>query len=47
MLTIPPQGYLGLKESFDSTPRITFDIFLEKVSTKWMPYAIGIEIIPF
>ncbi|WP_143199844.1 hypothetical protein [Bradyrhizobium sp. NAS80.1] len=41
-----PQGYLRLNGEFDSSPRITFDIFLQHVAGRWRPYAIGVGVVP-
>jgi len=44
--TFTPQGYLRLKGEFISSPRITFDIFLQHVAGRWRPYAIGVGVVP-
>jgi len=44
--TFTPQGYLRVNGEFDSSPRITFDIFLQHVAGRWRPYAIGIGLVP-
>jgi hypothetical protein len=41
-----PQGYLRVNGEFDSSPRITFDIFLQHVAGRWRPYAIGVGLVP-
>jgi hypothetical protein len=41
-----PQGYLRVNGEFDSSPRITFDIFLQHVAGRWRPYAIGVGVVP-
>jgi hypothetical protein len=41
-----PQGYLRVNGEFDSSPRITFDIFLQLVAGRWRPYAIGVGVVP-
>jgi len=44
--TFTPQGYLRLNGEFNSSPRITFDIFLQHVAGRWRPYAIGVGVVP-
>jgi hypothetical protein len=44
--TFTPQGYLRVNGEFDSSPRITFDIFLQHVAGRWRPYAIGVGLVP-
>jgi hypothetical protein len=44
--TFTPQGYLRVNGEFDSSPRITFDIFLQHVAGRWRPYAIGVGVVP-
>ena len=44
--TFTPQGYLRVNGEFDSSPRITFDIFLQNVAGRWRPYAIGVGLVP-
>ena len=41
-----PQGYLRVNGEFLSSPRITFDIFLQHVAGRWRPYAIGVGVVP-
>jgi hypothetical protein len=41
-----PQGYLRVNGEFISSPRITFDIFLQHVAGRWRPYAIGVGVVP-
>jgi hypothetical protein len=41
-----PQSYLRLNGEFTSSPRITFDIFLQHVAGRWRPYAIGVGVVP-
>jgi hypothetical protein len=41
-----PQGYLRVNGEFISSPRITFDIFLQHVEGRWRPYAIGVGVVP-
>ena len=44
--TFTPQGYLRVSGEFNSSPRITFDIFLQHVAGRWRPYAIGVGVVP-
>lgn len=44
--TFTPQGYLRVNGEFISSPRITFDIFLQHVAGRWRPYAIGVGVVP-
>lgn len=44
--TFTPQGYLRVNGDFNSSPRITFDIFLQHVAGRWRPYAIGVGVVP-
>jgi hypothetical protein len=44
--TFTPQGYLRVNGEFDSSPRITFDIFLQNVAGRWRPYAVGVGVVP-
>ena len=44
--TFTPQGYLRVNGEFNSSPRITFDIFLQHVAGRWRPYAIGVGVVP-
>jgi hypothetical protein len=44
--TLTPQGYLRVNGEFISSPRITFDIFLQPVAGRWRPYAIGVGVVP-
>jgi hypothetical protein len=44
--TFTPQGYLRVNGEFLSSPRITFDIFLQHVADRWRPYAIGVGVVP-
>jgi hypothetical protein len=44
--TFTPQGYLRVNGEFVSSPRITFDIFLQHVEGRWRPYAIGVGVVP-
>jgi len=44
--TFTPQGYLRVNGEFISSPRITFDIFLQHVEGRWRPYAIGVGVVP-
>ena len=44
--TFTPQGYLRVNGEFISSPRITFDIFLQPVAGRWRPYAIGVGVVP-
>jgi hypothetical protein len=44
--TFTPQGYLRVNGDFNSSPRITFDIFLQHVEGRWRPYAIGVGVVP-
>jgi hypothetical protein len=44
--TFTPQGYLRVNGEFISSPRITFDIFLQQVAGRWRPYAIGVGVVP-
>jgi hypothetical protein len=44
--TFTPQGYLRVNGEFISSPRITFDIFLQQVEGRWRPYAIGVGVVP-
>src|SRR5262249_18237427 len=46
MPTFTPQGYLRVNGEFNSSPRITFDIFLQHVAGRWRPYAIGVGVVP-
>ncbi|MFG1333850.1 hypothetical protein V5F41_21675 [Xanthobacter autotrophicus] len=41
-----PKGLLRLNGEFITDPRITFDIFYQKVENRWRPYAIGIGVVP-
>jgi hypothetical protein len=43
--TITAQGYLRLNGEFNSAPRVTFDLFLENVASRWRPYAIGVGVV--
>ena len=44
--TFTPQGYLRVNGEFISSPRITFDLFLQHVAGQWHPYAIGVGVLP-
>lgn len=46
MPAMTPQGYLRVSGEFDSSPRVTFDIFYQHVVNRWRPYAIGVGLVP-
>lgn len=43
---VTEQGFLRLNGEFESTPRITFDLFFQLVDDEWRPYAIGVGVVP-
>lgn len=43
---VTEQGFLRLNGEFDSSPRITFDLFYQLVGEEWRPYAIGVGVVP-